>query len=154
MVKPESSERGRTVCQRPGHFQVFAEPATSRRPQVLADRSNIFPPFTRTPGTSRDSSLLGWVLLHKLEPWVLVTELCPCFLVLASVFPSVIRVTDNVSSLGLSKAVLGRGWQLSAGPWSFLSLLRLESNRGRDNLEVSLETLCPPPSKGINGQQV
>lgn len=146
MVKPEFSERGRTVCQRPGHFQVFAEPATSRRPQVLADRSNIFPPFTRTPGTSRGLGqfLLGWVLLHKLEPWVLVTELCPCFLVLASVFPSVMRVTDNVSSLGLSKAVLGRGWQLSAGPWSFLSLLRLESNRGRDNLEVSLETLCLP----------
>lgn len=146
MVKPESSERERTVCQRPGHFQVFAEPATSRRPQVLADRSNIFPPFTRTPGTSRGLGqfLLGWVLLHKLEPWVLVTELCPCFLVLASVFPSVMRVTDNVSSLGLSKAVLWRGWQLSAGTWSFLSLLHLESNRGRDNLEVSLETLCLP----------
>lgn len=146
MVKPEFSERGRTVCRRPGHFQVFAEAATSRRPQVLADRSNIFPPFTRTPGTSRGLGqfLLGWVLLHKLKPWVLVTELCPCFLVLASVFPSVMRVTDNVSSLGLSKAVLGRGWQLSAGPWFFLSLLYLDSNRGRDNLEVSLETLFPP----------
>lgn len=137
---------GGLCARRPGHFQVFAEPATSRRPQVLAGRSNIFPPFTRTPGTSRGLGqfLLGWVLLHILEPWVLVTELCPCFLVLASVFPSVMRVTDNVSSLGLSKAVLGRGWQLSAGPWSFLSLLHLESNRGRDNLEVSLEKLCPP----------
>ena len=31
---------------------------------------------------------MGWVLLHGLEPWVLVTELCPFFLVFASVFPS------------------------------------------------------------------
>ena len=40
-------------ARRPGHFQVFAEPATSLRPRVLAGRSNIFLPFTRTAGMPR-----------------------------------------------------------------------------------------------------
>lgn len=83
MVKPEFSERGRTVYQRPGHFQVFAEPATSRRPQVLADRSNIFPPFTRTPGTSRGLGqfLLGWVFTAQtraMGPGYRAVSLLPC----------------------------------------------------------------------------
>lgn len=92
---------------------------------------------------------LGWVLLQGLEPWVLVTELCPCFLVFTSVFPSVRGVTDNVSSLGLLKAVLGREWQgaIPVCPPSG------EQQRQRYPRGV-LRDPMPTSSKGVDGQQV
>lgn len=99
---------------------------------------------------------MGWVLLHGLEPWVLVTELCPFFLVFASVFPSVRRVTDNVSSLGLLKAMLGRGWQGAIDCRALaLPVCPLSGERQRQRyFRGVLGDPMPTSSKGVDGQQV